>query len=354
MYDRHPLLMAGKILPALLLLGVMMKQGHVSAFSATSKMATGRAHIPSKQSAYRYMAQDDDARLDPLDFDDEDDYEDEFDDDEDDEDEDELEIDDMAFPAPPKSFPAVDAQLAQDLQDTERRIGLYVAEIEMMREQLCLKNDELMEERNAFREEKETLMELIADLSTNLALRYEELESRQGLVGNFEERETSMQTQIDELSERLTEKNEAKLEATVPTVQPPVEDQMEMQPDQTTLQSEQVEMQPDQTTLPSEQVAMEPEQALVEPEQTLMEPEQASVEPERTLRKPEQTLIEPDQPFNFPDQARPMQPDRKMLQPDQAFQPKKSARRPKVRTPFRQLSPTSTLHGNDFGIIFLE
>jgi hypothetical protein len=245
MSDRNPLLMAGKILPAFLLLGVMMmKQGQVSAFSA-SKMAIGRANIPTTQSTiYRYMAQDDDARLEPLG---EVDYE-------------ELEDDDVVSPAPPKSIPAVDAQLSQDLKDTERRINLYAAEIEMMREQLSLKNDELMEERNTFREEKDKLMELIADLSKNLALRYEELESRQELVSGFEEREKDLKEQIEGLSKQTTEEKEAADE--VPKVQ------------------------------------------------------------------------------------------RKVLVQGQG----QMAQQPKTRTraPFRNLSSTPTLHGNDFGIIFLE
>ena len=65
--------------------------------------------------------------------------------------------------------------LEQDLLESERRVMLFEKEVEMIREQLTLKQDELLEERNLFRDEKNSLMAKIADFTKLLAQRDEEL-----------------------------------------------------------------------------------------------------------------------------------------------------------------------------------
>ena len=69
-------------------------------------------------------------------------------------------------PKPP-SFPPpmVDVQLENDLLESERRVQLYEMEIEMMREQLLLKNQQLLDEQNSFRDVKSSLMEKIVEFT---------------------------------------------------------------------------------------------------------------------------------------------------------------------------------------------
>ena len=72
-------------------------------------------------------------------------------------------------PQPPDYLPRVDEQLELDLMDSERRVNLYEMEVEMIREQLDLKQSELLEEQNLFRDEKRSLMGKIAEFTTILA-----------------------------------------------------------------------------------------------------------------------------------------------------------------------------------------
>lgn len=88
----------------------------------------------------------------------------------------------MALPAkkssqPPDYIPRVDEQLELDLMDSERRVMLYEKEVEMIREQLDLKQIELLEDQNFFQDEKRTLMGKIAEFTTILAQRDKELEN---------------------------------------------------------------------------------------------------------------------------------------------------------------------------------
>jgi chromosome segregation ATPase len=82
---------------------------------------------------------------------------------------------DYIRPHPPDYPPRIDEQLEMDLLEAERRVMLYEKEVELVREQLDLKQDELMEERNIFRDEKSTLMSKIAEFTRLLAQRDEEL-----------------------------------------------------------------------------------------------------------------------------------------------------------------------------------
>lgn len=79
-------------------------------------------------------------------------------------------------PYPPDYIPRVDEQLETDLMESERRVMLYEKEVEMIREQLGLKQIELLEEQNTFRDEKRTLMGKITEFTSVLAQRDKELE----------------------------------------------------------------------------------------------------------------------------------------------------------------------------------
>jgi chromosome segregation ATPase len=83
-------------------------------------------------------------------------------------------------PRPPDFSPMVDEQLQQDLMNSERKIMMYEAEINMVREALDLKQDELQEERNIFRDEKTSLLQKISNFTTLLSQRDKELEQVQG------------------------------------------------------------------------------------------------------------------------------------------------------------------------------
>lgn len=78
---------------------------------------------------------------------------------------------------PPDYIPRVDEQLESDLMDSERRVLLYEKEVEMIREQLGLKQSELLEEQNFFRDEKRTLMGKIAEFTTILTQRDKEIKN---------------------------------------------------------------------------------------------------------------------------------------------------------------------------------
>jgi hypothetical protein len=88
-----------------------------------------------------------------------------------------MELSAKKSPHPPDFTPRIDEQLELDLIESERRVMLYEKEVEMIREQLGLKQSELLEEQNAFRDEKRTLMKKIAEFTTVLAQRDTELES---------------------------------------------------------------------------------------------------------------------------------------------------------------------------------
>jgi DNA repair exonuclease SbcCD ATPase subunit len=88
---------------------------------------------------------------------------------------DEVEFDDIIQPRPPNYPPRVDEQLEDDLREAERRVMLYAKEVELVREQLDMKQDELMEERNIFRDEKYNLVSRIVEFTKLLAQRDEEL-----------------------------------------------------------------------------------------------------------------------------------------------------------------------------------
>ena len=81
-------------------------------------------------------------------------------------------------PKPPSIPPMVDEQLENDLLEAERRVQLYEMEIEMMREQLVLKSEQLQEEQNTFRGEKASLMDKIVEFTSILAQRDEELAAK--------------------------------------------------------------------------------------------------------------------------------------------------------------------------------
>jgi chromosome segregation ATPase len=80
-------------------------------------------------------------------------------------------------PLPPDYSPRVDEQLELDLMESERRIDLYEMEVKMIREQLGLKQNELLEEQNLFRDEKRNLMGKISEFTSILAQRDKELEN---------------------------------------------------------------------------------------------------------------------------------------------------------------------------------
>eukprot|EP00535_Pseudo-nitzschia_heimii_P005956 CAMPEP_0197178160 /NCGR_PEP_ID=MMETSP1423-20130617/3530_1 /TAXON_ID=476441 /ORGANISM="Pseudo-nitzschia heimii, Strain UNC1101" /LENGTH=517 /DNA_ID=CAMNT_0042627849 /DNA_START=220 /DNA_END=1773 /DNA_ORIENTATION=+ len=121
-------------------------------------------------------------------------------------------------PHPPDYIPRVDEQLGLDLMESERRVMLYEKEVEMIREQLGLKQSELLEEQNIFRDEKRTLMGKIAEFTSVLAQRDKELESAVKQAENekvdlakgerLEDTIRSLETQLQEKADSL--KNEKK------------------------------------------------------------------------------------------------------------------------------------------------
>ena len=116
---------------------------------------------------------------------------------------------DTQSPYPPDCPPRIDEQLQNDLMDSDRRIMLYEKEVEMIREQLDLKQDELLEEQNLFRDEKSTLMGKIAEFTTILARRDEELTeaTKQGQKKVVDqEKQAELENVIQSLETQLQEK----------------------------------------------------------------------------------------------------------------------------------------------------
>jgi chromosome segregation ATPase len=117
--------------------------------------------------------------------------------------EEEEEEDPFFKPEPPKIPPMIDAQLERDLRQSERRIMLYEKEIEMVREQLDLKQDELVDDRTVFRDEKSSLLQKVAEFTNILAQRDDELEARTQAVSETKSREDALSGDIKELNEKL-------------------------------------------------------------------------------------------------------------------------------------------------------
>ena len=117
-------------------------------------------------------------------------------------------------PHPPGYPPRVDEQLEMDLMDSERRVMLYEKEVEMIREQLELKEVELLEEQNLFRDEKKTLMGKIAEFTSVLARRDEELavametQDQVNEVLNLEKK-AELEKKLQSLQNDLTEKTDS-------------------------------------------------------------------------------------------------------------------------------------------------
>lgn len=124
----------------------------------------------------------------------------------------ENDIDDTLYPEPPDFPPRVDEQLELDLMDSERRVMLYEKEVEMIREQLDLKQIELLEEQNFFRDEKRTLMGKIAEFTSILAQRDDELansiEQDQNNAG-YLKKQSELETNIQSLESKLQETTES-------------------------------------------------------------------------------------------------------------------------------------------------
>ncbi|VEU37686.1 unnamed protein product [Pseudo-nitzschia multistriata] len=116
------------------------------------------------------------------------------------------------YPTVPDYPPRVDEQLELDLIDSERRVMLYEKEVEMIREQLDLKQMELLEEQNIFRDEKRSLMNTIAEFTSILARRDEELseaiEKREEPVVDLE-KQKELEDTIKALEQKLQEKTDS-------------------------------------------------------------------------------------------------------------------------------------------------
>lgn len=78
-------------------------------------------------------------------------------------------------PHPPEKLPMVDIQLEDDLIEAERRVMLYEKEVELLREKMALKEEELLDEQNERREERSGLLGKIAQFTNLLAQRDAEL-----------------------------------------------------------------------------------------------------------------------------------------------------------------------------------
>ena len=111
-------------------------------------------------------------------------------------------------PHPPNS-PPPDAlpQLEQELQESQRRINLYEAELEHVRELLTIRQEELDEERNNWRAEKGTLLDKIAEFTSLLSGRDgDEQAAKAEREEEFRKREDELKAEIKSLSEKLEEK----------------------------------------------------------------------------------------------------------------------------------------------------
>jgi chromosome segregation ATPase len=123
-------------------------------------------------------------------------------------------------PQPPDYEARVDEQLEYDLAESERRVMLYEKEVSMIRQQLGLKQSELLEEQNIFRDEKRSLMEKIAEFTTMLSQRDKELENAMEQQGQntkedvakkaeLENTIASLETQLQEKSDSLKNEKES-------------------------------------------------------------------------------------------------------------------------------------------------
>jgi len=115
-------------------------------------------------------------------------------------------------PRPPNYPPRVDVQLEIDLIEAERKIKLYESEIALVREQLNMKQDELVDEQNQFRQVKNNLMAKITEFTNLLAQRDEELAEvteKQQLAKVEAERREQLEKQVESLKTELQLKVEA-------------------------------------------------------------------------------------------------------------------------------------------------
>ena len=107
-------------------------------------------------------------------------------------------------PRPPTYSPYVDEQLQRDLMESERNIGLLQMEIEMVRELLELKEDELLDDQNRFRNERKDLLERVDVSVENAAQRDKELKAKH--LSEQKAKEKEFQREIKKLSDQLMQK----------------------------------------------------------------------------------------------------------------------------------------------------
>jgi len=114
-------------------------------------------------------------------------------------------------PHPPDYPPRIDEQLEEDLMDSQRRVMLYEKEVEMIREQLELKQDELLDEQNIFRDEKFNLMGKIAEFTNILSKRDDELVAATSASEEEVdlEKQADLENKIESLLSQLTEKTDS-------------------------------------------------------------------------------------------------------------------------------------------------
>jgi chromosome segregation ATPase len=114
--------------------------------------------------------------------------------------------DDKFSPRPPNAPPNIPADLERELYEKERRIMLYEKEIEMVREQLDLKVDELMDDKNNFRVEKLSLMSKLGEFTNMLAARDEEFEGRIASEKEAKAKAADLENEIESLTKELEQK----------------------------------------------------------------------------------------------------------------------------------------------------
>lgn len=112
-------------------------------------------------------------------------------------------------PRPPNGPPIIPADLERELYEKERRIMLYEKEIEMVREQLDLKQDELVDDRNNFRVEKLSLMNKLGEFTNMLASRDQEFEARVASENEAKAKATGLKNEIEVLTKELAEKQKS-------------------------------------------------------------------------------------------------------------------------------------------------
>ena len=112
-------------------------------------------------------------------------------------------------PHPPDYSPRINEQLEVDLMESQRRVMLYEKEVEMIREQLELKQDELLDEQNVFRDEKYNLLRKIAEFTNILAKRDDELVAATSESEKEDsEKKVDLENKIESLLSQLTEKTD--------------------------------------------------------------------------------------------------------------------------------------------------